>query len=209
MQTSGKNNECEQENFSLSEGAFLGQGGPESKHSVSVEGKGLGHVGTCSSPNMSHYPIMKSQLWGVYNARLQLSNTFFNVPFKHTDLIQSSFWPTPRLTELSKVILSFERGRTIRWKSTVLTHAQWRQVKGPVWLKKRGPGRRRDRDGCILSSRWNLGGWVGVLGFVQLTWYFFKIFSVNLWSTLKTFGILLSCNSGFSFKLWAPFPPQQ
>ena len=62
MQTSGKNNECEQENFSLSEGAFLGQGGPESKHSVSVEGKGLGHVGTCSSPNMSHYPIMLSRL---------------------------------------------------------------------------------------------------------------------------------------------------
>ncbi|KAI4550603.1 hypothetical protein MJT46_018768 [Ovis ammon polii x Ovis aries] len=38
MQTSGKNNECEQENFSLSEGAFLG---PESKHTVSVEGKAV------------------------------------------------------------------------------------------------------------------------------------------------------------------------
>lgn len=141
---------------------------------------------------MSHYPVRKSQLWGVYNARLQLSNTFFNVPFKHTYLIQSNFWPTLRLTELSKVSLGFQRGCTIRWTSIVLTHIKCKTGKGLRAVDRRKEARWGGETGLagfwatdgILVAEWGPWGLFGSHDIFKNIFCGFVVNIENLWFSI-------------------------
>lgn len=77
-----------------------------------------------------------------------------------------------------------------------------RRVKGSMLLtEEKRPGEEAEQgwlDSELLMESWWLSGGPGVCSAHMI---FLKIFSVNLLSTLKTFGILLSWNSGFFFKL--------